>query len=1247
MRHAERVRAVTTNAIRKASVLNSLPGDASIELIDTIEQVDITVNTPEEVESNETLLTLRKYLFPPPPEPVPTVWKLSSPVIGDIELTDNLLATFNWSETINADDYTLIINGTSYSNVTSPYQIQLEHNTNYTWAVVANAIGFESSTPVGGTFATPGLPGHSVSNKTVVTTSTETSATISWNTVPTAESYNLIFNGVTYTNVTSPHTITGLSPGTSYTWSVIAIATGYADTTINGGAVNTLTGQLDTPDVTTREAFTSIRFEWDDVSNTQAYNLTIGSQTYDNVSSPYTKTYLQPGTEYTWSLTAIADGYNSATSSGSSTTTADLNVTATATPDSVSLEWSDVIVDTDPTAPPAQYAVYRGTDLVSGPSTGTDYTFTGLGVSETVVWEVRVVDGANSQTYRLYGGSTTTVVLPQLDAPEITGVSSTATSVTLTFTADTNATGGVLVFGGQTYTDVSSPYTVTGLTENESYSYSLKSTAANYVDSDTVNGTAYAVAPTSDKGPDVTIPVISISSNSVSMALVYYPNSGDKSIVSYEIFFSHESGGVTTTATPYVETGLTPETTYTYTLIGRNLNNQVSYQSSPRHFTTTAAPIRAQLTSPSLSPPEITTRTVTFTWSQDVFTTSNTLVFNGQTYNDVSSPHTISGLDPDTQYSYGLSSKTIAEEILDSDTASGIVQTTALTQLDTPTVTSTSTTNTATLTWNSNGNLSGADYELVFNGQTYTDVSSPYTINDLTPETPYSYSLTASRDGDYIDSPAATGTVTTTALPKLATPADITTSNITDTSFQLNWTASPGAEYYRVQINGTDYYPTVSPYTATGLPHNSTQSWQLQAIDTDGSHRDSNYRTGEINTLQTQLPQPTVTQSDLTYDSVTISWTPDDRASHYLVSVAGSQGSGVPSESNVQVTNGTYTFENLTPEIDYSWSIKAVDAETEYLTSVELFGYFTTPADTRPSTGAFTVTEDIIEDRSITLSWTSSTWADRYLVQCWYVYSNGALDKIYEEYHYNIYNDDFTGGRVHTIPDLQHSLNYKWSIQAQDTDAGSTYQGFRPETRTGTFTTSHLPTPRMYNSQQYTNYINLGWYTDDNQTGDSPEYFDIYWTNLNTNTGDAFTIDAAPDNHTNQFRIDDLTTNAPYSVGVRARAAGGVSAYRVDTLTPGKLHNPDLVFYDVTSTSFKIMLTTESIDLWGSTFGVKLNGASSFNATAFNDGFLTSSQITSNPFSSGDQVVLEVQQLPPSSSDYVASDLVTFSITLP
>jgi len=537
----------------------------------------------------------------------------------------------------------------------------------------------------------------------------------------------------------------------------------------------------------------------------------------------------------------------------------------------------------------------------------------------------------------------------------------------------------------------------------------------------------------------------------------------------------------------------------------------------------------------------------------------------------------------------------------------------------------------------------------VFNGQTYNDVTSTHTITGLAPDTQYSYSLTAYRDdNDYIDSSPATGTVTTTALTQLATPDNITTSNITDTSFELNWDASEGAEQYRVQINGTDHTTSATTYTATGLTHDSTQSWELQAIDTDGSHQNSKYRTGQVDTLQTRLPQPTVTQSDLTYNSITISWTPDPRATHYEVFISGEEGSGVPSDTNLMVTDGTYTSSNLTPEIDYSWLVRAKDSTGTYLQSIDLFGYFTTPADTRPTTGAFTV-EEYVEDTSITLSWTHSTWADRYLIQCWLVQANGTLTSVYEEYHYDIYNND----RVHTIPDLQYDQNYKWSVQAQDTDAGSNYQGFQPETRTGTFTTAFFPTPRIAHSFQvvYVDGIKIAWFVDDHpDTGDEVTAYDIYWSNQVTGSGGAHTIPMP--GGSNLYTISNLAIHEPYSVGIRARSNKGESAYRVQNITTGKILPPDIEFFDVTPTSFKIMLTTDSMDYNAQYYGVKLNGASSFNSITGKTNQLTSSQISTSPFSPGDDVELEVQQMirtpgTTNNTGFLNSDLVTFYLTLP
>jgi hypothetical protein len=138
----------------------------------------------------------------------------------------------------------------------------------------------------------------------------------------------------------------------------------------------------------------------------------------------------------------------------------------------------------------------------------------------------------------------------------------------------------------------------------------------------------------------------------------------------------------------------------------------------------------------------------------------------------------------------------------------------------------------------------------------------------------------------------------------------------------------------------------------------------------------------------------------------------------------------------------------------------------------------------------------------------------------------------------------------------------------------------------------------------------------------------------------------------NLYTISNLAIHEPYSVGIRARSNEGESAYRVQNITTGKILPPDIEFFDVTPTSFKIMLTTDSMDYNAQYYGVKLNGASSFNSITGKTNQLTSSQISTSPFSPGDDVELEVQQMirtpgTTNNTGFLNSDLVTFYLTLP
>jgi fibronectin type 3 domain-containing protein len=153
---------------------------------------------------------------------------------------------------------------------------------------------------------------------------------LSWNTITDATSYNIYWsttpgvtkaNGRKISNVTSPHTHTGLTGGNTYYYIV---------TSVNSKGESAASPQVSAPLLTAPTYLTisvgvnSTQLGWTDVTDATSYNIywstTAGvtkanGTKISNVTSPYTHTGLINGTTYYYIVTAVTSKGESAASS--------------------------------------------------------------------------------------------------------------------------------------------------------------------------------------------------------------------------------------------------------------------------------------------------------------------------------------------------------------------------------------------------------------------------------------------------------------------------------------------------------------------------------------------------------------------------------------------------------------------------------------------------------------------------------------------------------------------------------------------------------------------------------------------------------------------------------------------------------------------------------------------------------------------------------------------------------------------
>ena len=508
--------------------------------------------------------------------------------------------TDNGGSTITGYTVTSVFGGysaTVSSSETSATITNMTPEVAYTFRVVAtNAAGNSTASSATNSvipYTVPGIP----TNVSAIAGNGQ--ATVSW--LAPADDGGLTITGYTVTSspggftstvsgTSSSATVTGLSNGTAYTFTIVATnADGDSDPSSESSAVTPLTVPGAPTDISGVSGVGQVVVSWsapasNGGSTITGYTVTSSpggfTKTVSGTATSATVTGLSNGTAYTFSIIATNAAGNSSASSASSSVTpytvpgAPTGASATAGNAQASVSWSaptsnggSAITGYTVTSSPGGFtATVDGTSssaTVSGLSNGTAYTFS------IIATNARGNSSASSAS-----SSVTPYTIP--GAPTSVSATSGYGQATVSWSAPASNSGSTIT--GYTVTSSPGGFTasvngsttsaiVTGLSSGTAYTFTVIATNAagdSSASSASSSVTPYTVpgAPTGVSGVAGNVQVVVSWSAPVA--------NGGSAITGYTVTSSPGGFTATSNTTTAIVTGLSGEVAYTFTVVATN-----------------------------------------------------------------------------------------------------------------------------------------------------------------------------------------------------------------------------------------------------------------------------------------------------------------------------------------------------------------------------------------------------------------------------------------------------------------------------------------------------------------------------------------------------------------------------------------------------------------------------------------------------------------------------------------------------
>ncbi len=897
-----------------------------------------------------------------------------------------------------------------------------------------------------------------------------------------------IYKGTTLagTSTTTTFTVSSLSPSTSYSFTVKA-----KDASGNVSAASTavtVTTNADTTPPSTPTNFrstgttaTTINLAWDaatDNIGVAGYDIywyeatssgTIQRFLGSTTGTTFTVTGRSPNTTYSLGVSAkdAAGNYSPSSTRISVTTAADTqaptvpaNLRSTGTTETTtSLAWDTATDNVGVTS----YYIYKGTQF-TGSSATTSFTVTGLTPNTNTTFTVRAVDAVGN----LSGASNAVTATTRADTqapttpPNLRSTGATATTISLAWDAATDNVGvtGYEVYNGVTLvaTVTGRTYMVTGLAPNTSYTFTVK--AKDGAGNRSGASAALTEATTADtQAPSVPTNLRTTGTTEQTVDLAWDASTDNVAVTEYNVYRGGVLIGTTTTQT-YAVSGLTPATSYTFTVRAKDGAGNVSAESSPLTISTNAD-TQAPTTPTNLRSTGQTATTVALAWdaATDNIGVTEYEVYDGSTRvgTTATTSFTVDPLSAGTTYTFTVKAKDGAGNVSAASNALTVTPVDTLPPSAPTNVRSTTTTAMSiALAWDAaTDNVGVTGYE-VYNGSTLagTTTGTTYTLSGLTPSTSYSITVKVRDAANNVSASSSALTVTTTADTEAPTsPTYFTWTAKTEASISFAWepaTDNVGVTTYELfygtsstDITTSGGTTSTTTYTVTGLKPRTAYYFKIVARDAAGNVSPPTTYGSYIFTPSDTTPPTSPTNLRTTHTtetSIGLAW---DAATDAV----GVTGYDVYNDGVLvgTTTNTAFTVTSLTPNTTYSFTVTAKDMYRNLSEPSTALSATTNPDITPPSTPTNVRTTS--SDTSVSLVWDAAS--DNIGVTGYDVYYGTTLAGT-------------TTNTFVTVGNLTPNTSYTFTVKATDAAGNhsgaseavtiTTTSGAMPETRTIRYT---------------------------------------------------------------------------------------------------------------------------------------------------------------------------------------------------